>query len=462
MARLDGDFAEPSIEVVDGPTDLLFRGITPFEGVKLGGPFGTGSGAVTFSIAGAGIRITEFANNTFSRDFAETYPYDVEPVIRQAFTDWSDAGDVDFVQVVDDGVDGAETSVAYARYFHGVPQRSGNYGGVYFPSERPTGGNAMIADAPITRPETAFLDTILHQIGHIIGLGQTQNQDSVMLPSVFFGLPGLGVGDIAAAEVIYGPQDSAPITYRLSALQDDVDAVFATDLLVIEGNARANSLYATDAADTLNGHDGDDRLMGRQGDDVIDGGLGSDTAVFRGAMSAYGIEGNADAAVVSGPDGVDTLRHVEQLLFDDGSVSLVAQGLTSDEAQVVALLYEAALDRNGNIDLPGLNFWIDQREAGLSDAETAQFFLDGPEFEAAFGDPGLLSDEQLVEVLYENILDRPGEPDGVAFWTGVVADPGVSRAELLLAFANSPENRAGSSFVTTLTEVAEGEWAFLA
>lgn len=461
MSRLDGNIAEPCIEEVEELTGFLFAGITPFDGTKLGGAFGTGSGAVTFSIAGAGIDISEFANNFLSRDFAETYPYDVAPLIRQAFIDWSNAGDVDFVQVADDGVAGDETSVAYARYFHGVPQNSGNYGGVFLPSEHPTGGNAMIADAQITRPEIRFLDTILHQVGHIIGLGQTQNMDSVMLPFVFFGEPGLGAGDIAAAEVIYGPQDHAPIVYQFAAQQDDVDATFATDLLVIEGNGRSNTVSATDAADTLRGHGGDDRLMGRAGNDLIDGGAGTDTAVFRGLAAQYTIEGDPEAATVSGPDGVDSLMGVEQLIFNDAMVSLETQPLTPEEAQVVALLYEAGLDRDGNIDLPGLNFWIDQREDGLSETATAQFFLDSPEFTQSFGDPDTLSDQELVATLYENVLDRPGEPAGVTFWTGVVGDPEFSRADLLLAFAVSPENRAGSEFVETLAEISDGEWAFV-
>ncbi|MEM1344144.1 MAG: hypothetical protein AAGI34_06130 [Pseudomonadota bacterium] len=41
--------------------------------------------------------------------------------------------------------------------------------------------------------------------------------------------------------------------------------------------------------------------------------------------------------------------------------TLQGGGLTIGEATLVALLYDAGLDRNGNVDEPGLNFWIDQR-----------------------------------------------------------------------------------------------------
>ena len=90
----------------------------------------------------------------------------------------------------------------------------------------------------------------------------------------------------------------------------------------------------------------------------------------------------------------------------------------------------------------------------------AQFFLDSPEFAEVTGDPASLTDRELVEALYLNVLDRPGETLGVDFWTGVVADPGFTRADLLLAFAVSPENLAGSPFVETLVEVMPGTWDF--
>jgi hypothetical protein len=119
----------------------------------------------------------------------------------------------------------------------------------------------------------------------------------------------------------------------------------------------------------------------------------------------------------------------------------------------VALLYEAALDRDGAIDTGGLNFWIDRREAGAT-------FLAAPEFTALAGPAEALSDGALVELLYRNVLARDGETAGIDFWTGALAAPGFGRPELLLAFANSAENVSGSPVLDTLDEVAPGEWGF--
>ncbi|MEM9146503.1 MAG: DUF4214 domain-containing protein [Pseudomonadota bacterium] len=137
-------------------------------------------------------------------------------------------------------------------------------------------------------------------------------------------------------------------------------------------------------------------------------------------------------------------------------------GLSVEESRDVALLYEAALDRDGNIDLDGLNFWIDQREAGLTERQLSQAFLNSPEFEASFGDPDMLSDMELVEVLYRNVLDRAGEPLGIAFWTGALEDETIDRADVLLAFADSVENREGSPQVQSLVEISAGDYIFLA
>ncbi|MGF1551780.1 MAG: DUF4214 domain-containing protein [Paracoccaceae bacterium] len=149
------------------------------------------------------------------------------------------------------------------------------------------------------------------------------------------------------------------------------------------------------------------------------------------------------------------------LADEDGRPIGPGEGFVPNDAQAVALLYEAGLDRDGEIDLPGLNFWIDQREAGLSIEETARFFLDSDEFEVAYGPPEALSDRELVERLYLNVLDRPGEAEGVDFWTGVVGQSDFSRAELLYEFAVSVENTEALAFVETLTEVEPGEWAFV-
>ena len=149
----------------------------------------------------------------------------------------------------------------------------------------------------------------------------------------------------------------------------------------------------------------------------------------------------------------------------------------------MALLYEAGLDRDGNIDLPGLNFWIDVREGGFSELDLAAAFLDSDELQEAaeaflsdgtdltgsnVRDPGSFAADAYVIFLYENVLDRTFDQPGFEFWSGVLdvfsADPATAptaRERLLLEFARSGENRDNSPVVETLAEVTPGEWDFL-
>lgn len=168
----------------------------------------------------------------------------------------------------------------------------------------------------------------------------------------------------------------------------------------------------------------------------------------------------------SGFAGIDTLGFTvsDGETTDDGVILVsvatedAAEGVTRAEAQVVAFLYEAGLDRNGEIDQAGLDFWIGALEGTFTMEDIAAAFLRSDEFEAAFGDPGTLSDRALVERFYLNVLDRDGEAEGVDFWTGLLEDGAISRPSVLIAFAQSAENLAGSPEVAEIAQAEDGSW----
>lgn len=183
-------------------------------------------------------------------------------------------------------------------------------------------------------------------------------------------------------------------------------------------------------------------------------------------------DGTLAYAPLPGFTGVDSFEYTledGQGGSDTGQISITVEDLAERIvcARVVAYLYEATFDRFP--DLPGVNFWIDAvlgelpgQAAPFSKVEIAEFFLDAPEFEALFGDVDSLTDQQLVEQLFLNTLDRVGDPAGVAFWVNVLATvPGFTRADMLLAFAQSPENQLGSPNIVTLEETSPSEWEFI-
>lgn len=100
-----------------------------------------------------------------------------------------------------------------------------------------------------------------------------------------------------------------------------------------------------------------------------------------------------------------------------------------------ARLYNAALDRRPDAD--GLAFWTKALDEGHSLDTLAQGFMTSPEWQARYGVP---DNKAFVELLYKNILDRPGEAEGVAFWTANLDTGRAERAGTVVGFSESAEN----------------------
>ncbi len=105
----------------------------------------------------------------------------------------------------------------------------------------------------------------------------------------------------------------------------------------------------------------------------------------------------------------------------------------------VARLYVAAFGR-----LPeagGFAFWVDAyATAQWSLPGMAAFFVESTEFNARFG---AVDDSAFVDQLYMNVLGRGADAEGLSFWVDALA-AGLSRGDLLLRFAESPENITNS------------------
>jgi Ca2+-binding RTX toxin-like protein len=93
------------------------------------------------------------------------------------------------------------------------------------------------------------------------------------------------------------------------------------------GSAGADTLRGLGGNDVLFGDSGDDVLAGSSGNDLMDGGAGFDAAVFVLARENYTITQLGGGRIqVSGLEGADTLRGIEELRFADGVIP-VATGL---------------------------------------------------------------------------------------------------------------------------------------
>jgi hypothetical protein len=162
-----------------------------------------------------------------------------------------------------------------------------------------------------------------------------------------------------------------------------------------------------------------------------------DTAVFPRALSDFTFTKTETGYTVPIPWGGYSveLTSIERALFTESKDAL-ALSMAGNLGQVYRL-YQAAFDRTP--DKIGFGFWLAVSDAGQTLTAISQSFIDSAEFTDLYG--ANTSNTAFVDALYDNILHRDGDATGVAFWNGVL-DHGTSRADVLVEFAESVENRA--------------------
>jgi len=160
-----------------------------------------------------------------------------------------------------------------------------------------------------------------------------------------------------------------------------------------------------------------------------------DIAIYAGNPSNYTFARHGDKVEVArkGAYVGDMLTGVERLVFKD-SKDVVALSLDGHLGQAYRL-YKAAFDRAP--EASGLGFWLHSADVGVGIAAMARGFLDSEEYVARY--PGL-DDAAFVASLYQNVLHREGDAQGVAFWNRALGQ-GVDRADVLAAVSESQENQ---------------------
>ncbi|MEM9653880.1 MAG: DUF4214 domain-containing protein [Actinomycetota bacterium] len=83
----------------------------------------------------------------------------------------------------------------------------------------------------------------------------------------------------------------------------------------------------------------------------------------------------------------------------------------------------------------GHEYWSAARDNGLTLKQISAEFVASGEFRDRYG---ALSNQQFVELIYQNVLGRAPDAGGLAHWTSVL-DGGVSRGEVMIGFSESSE-----------------------
>jgi len=126
---------------------------------------------------------------------------------------------------------------------------------------------------------------------------------------------------------------------------------------------------------------------------------------------------------------------VERVMFTD-SDKVVALSLDG-HLGLAFCLYMSAFDRAP--DHGGLGYWLKAAEDGTRLGDIARNFIASQEFTELYGVQP--KDRTFINALYQNVLHRAGEPDGMAFWMDALSRC-ADRGDVLAAFSESAENQA--------------------
>ncbi len=101
----------------------------------------------------------------------------------------------------------------------------------------------------------------------------------------------------------------------------------------------------------------------------------------------------------------------------------------------IVRLYDTVFDRAP--DAGGLEFWNNASHTGFGLRDLATFFIAAPEFASTYGEP---TNRGFVESMYLNVLDRPGEAEGINFWTNALNSGLADRPQIVVGFSESAEH----------------------
>ncbi|MBB3122012.1 Ig-like domain-containing protein [Pseudoduganella violacea] len=166
-------------------------------------------------------------------------------------------------------------------------------------------------------PGTQGYETLLHELGHALGLKHSFD-GVIRLPAA--------TDNTAYTLMSYTHAGGAHATfgeYDLAALKWLYGGDGLGGALGVNSVGGGRYITGTSQADTLTGGGANDMLEGGAGNDILDGGAGIDTAFYSGARSTYKVtQTGASLWQVSGLEGTDTLKNIEQLRFSDGTVAI--------------------------------------------------------------------------------------------------------------------------------------------
>ena len=94
--------------------------------------------------------------------------------------------------------------------------------------------------------------------------------------------------------------------------------------------------------------------------------------------------------------------------------------------------------------MPGFNNWVAALDSGTPLINITSGFVNSAEFQAKYG---ALNNTQFVTLLYNNVLDREPDAQGLANWVNAL-NAGASRESVVNGFSESQEFQINTEFDT--------------
>lgn len=155
------------------------------------------------------------------------------------------------------------------------------------------------------------------------------------------------------------------------------------------------------------------------------------TFVDRQFLDLYGRPSTAqERAVHAGPNSPLATQQITPARWTYDRI----QGRWQTTAGAVTRLYRAYFLRDP--DTAGLAFWTSRLQRGGPLTTVSNNFASSAEFRDRYGS---LSDSQFVDLVYQNVLGRPADPGGKAFWVGELRSGRRTRGQVMTGFSEGSE-----------------------